>query len=184
MANGENNPVKHSSDEVWTVVNRQGEHISTLRADVAGLKSTMAHGFSSLEATTQELLHLSHRPKPGPDIKGWVGALIAFAALIGALFMSIINPIQKDITSLDLHVDKHSETLGSMQRQIGTVEAQVEADGRETAQIEREQQEINDEVDYIEIGLGEVRRHIQQVEQRLEDVDQFGSRKWIESEKN
>ena len=173
---------QHTRDEVWTVVNRQGEHISTLRADVAGLKSTMAHGFSSLESTTQELLRLQHAPTDKPDIKGWVGALIAFAALIGALFMSIVGPIQKDVVVIDAHIDRHTEELSYMQRHIGTLEARVEADGKETAQIEREQQEINNEVDNIEIGLGEVRRHIQQVERRLEDVDKLGSRRWIEKE--
>lgn len=171
---------RHTANEIWGVVHKQGEHINTLRTDVAGLKATMSTGFSTLEAQVGELLSHAHRPPDKPDFKGWFAVAIPFAFLVGALLMAVISPIQADILQLQATDVSRSAELAEFHQFRGRELERGRAVDQELARLEREQQEINDEVDGLEKLTAWLQAFTEQSERRLEDVDKHGSRKWVE----
>jgi chromosome segregation ATPase len=143
-----------------------------MEGDLESLKESQSRIESKIdEGNKATRKGISHQVKPA-NISGWIGAAATTLAVIGALAMTIITPIQNDVQYLKETIENKSNVGQQQLFTLGQQTAELKELNAEIAEIKKNLS--SDEVDLkdLEVRLRNLSEKLAVLVQRIESNEQ------------
>lgn len=146
------------------------DRVGRLGQEVAGISATLAQ----VSSTLQSISHTVNAPRRTE----W-SAIIAACAFVASLGYSALMPVKEQVVSVGEQLD----SIRLRQREVaeleGTVRALIGSSATDHDRTYEKIESVRARVREVEQRTAAQAARLEEVDERLEDVDMAGSRKWV-----
>lgn len=150
------------------------DRVGRLGQEVAGISATLSQVSHTLETISRRVNE--------PQRTQW-SAIIAACAFVASLGYSSLQPVKEGVAYNGARIREMDSTIHNFERTIGEFHATVAGQVKEHERIYTDIDLLRARAREADRASADLTAHFEGLEEKVREVDQLGSRKWISTQK-